>query len=111
MDHISNAKKLGVIVLAAKYLANLNLLAPRVISAAAEALDVSRKTGYKTAQRIEEELRDRPGKEPGEEELAEQGMVPIGRLQAGLLDTRSEQVVALERSQYRMTISTDEPVA
>ena len=35
MDQLSNYKKLGVIVLAAKYLSNLNLPFPRLISLAA----------------------------------------------------------------------------
>jgi transposase len=69
VQNLSKTKKLGVIILAAKYLANLKLPFPRLISSAARLLGVSRKTGYETAQRIEEELRDRPGKDPGEEKL------------------------------------------
>ena len=67
MDQLSNIKKLGVIVLATKYLENLNLPTSRMISAAARALGVSRKTGYEAAQRIEKALLDHPGQKPGEE--------------------------------------------
>ena len=69
MDQISSEKKLGVIVLAAKYLANLNRRPPRIVSAAARALGISRKTGYEAAQRIEEELRDHPGEDPAQKAL------------------------------------------
>jgi transposase len=88
MDQLSSAKKLGVIVLAAKYLGNLNLPFARLISSAARALGVSRKTGYQTAQRIEEELRDRPGKEPGEEKF--QREVFLLRIQNQILRYRLE---------------------
>jgi transposase-like protein len=65
--NLSKAKKLGVIILAAKYLASLNLPFPRLISAAARLLGVSRKAGYQAARQIEEELGDRPAKAPAEE--------------------------------------------
>jgi transposase len=69
MDQISDANKLGVIVLASQLLENLNLPTPRIISQAAKALGVSRKTGYKAAKRVEAKLLDRPEKGPGKEEL------------------------------------------
>ena len=57
MDQLSNAKVLGVIILAARCLRKLNLPVPRMISAAAEALGVSRKAGYEAALDTEEKLR------------------------------------------------------
>lgn len=69
MDQLSKSNKLGVIVLAVQFLANLNLRIPPVISAASRALAVSRKTGYQAAKRIQEKLRDRPREESGEERI------------------------------------------
>ncbi|MBN1628500.1 MAG: hypothetical protein JW990_01935 [Thermoleophilia bacterium] len=75
MDQISISNQLGVIVLATQYLANLELPVPRVISVAAKALGVSRKTGYEAAQRVEAELRMPSGNEPAPEGLQRQLLI------------------------------------
>ncbi len=50
---LSKSKKLGLIILTNQCLEKLDLPNPRIISLAAKALGVSRKTGYQTAGRIE----------------------------------------------------------
>lgn len=72
MNQLSNPKKLGVIVLAATYLGNLNLRRTRPISAAARLLGVSRKTGYAAARRIEHELGDCPAEDRAQKALEQE---------------------------------------
>lgn len=50
----SKILQLGVIILALQQLRKLGITTPRIISRAAERLDVSRKTGYKNARKISE---------------------------------------------------------
>ena len=66
MTRISVTKELGIIILAKSFLENLKIPVPRIISQAAEALSVSRKTGYKEARRIEKALLGPAEAEDGE---------------------------------------------
>ena len=54
--NLSKTFQLGVIVLAVEILRQWKFPAPRIISAIADLLDISRKSGYEAAQRIRQQL-------------------------------------------------------
>ena len=75
MEPLSRTICLGIIVLALQILRGLKFpRCPRIVSAAAHALGVSRKSGYQTARRIREILEDGPIEGP-DAELREEVLV------------------------------------
>jgi hypothetical protein len=62
---LSKTVQLGVIILALRLFKNLKIPFPRVVSALALHLGVSRKAGYEASERIEKALLERPQRSPG----------------------------------------------
>jgi hypothetical protein len=72
---LSKFKTLGVIVLGIQCLQKLNLPVPRIISCAAKALGVSRKSGYEAAKHIEAELAQEKGDAQHAEALGRENLL------------------------------------
>ena len=95
MQQLSKINKLGVIVLATKFLERLKIPVPRIISSAADGLGVSRKAGYQAAVRIVKSLTEGPETVQREEDL----------LRENFLQRIQIQVLRFERDHPKVRFS------
>lgn len=71
---LSKTNQLGVIVLALSLIVKLHVTAPRIVSLAARLLGVSRKAGYKAAERIEKALSEK-GDKSAQKDLRRENLI------------------------------------
>lgn len=95
MEKLSKTFQLGLIILALRLIGNLKFPVPRIISALARLLGVSRKAGYAAARRIERALVEPPSTGGGAEDLRRE----VDRLRI------KNQILAFERDHPRVRFS------
>ena len=71
---LSKTNQLGVIVLALSLIGKLHVAAPRIVSLVARLLGVSRKAGYKAAERIEKALSEK-GEKSDQKDLRRENLI------------------------------------